>query len=80
MHCKFPYQYGDTITIKEIICSFLNAEGGILFIGIKKEKNGKRIVEGSEYTESEKENILRTFRQIAQTIEPDIITHKMYGV
>lgn len=33
-----------TVEIKRIICSFLNSEGGILYIGIQKRENGKRYV------------------------------------
>lgn len=58
----------------------MNTDGGILYIGIEKDKTGKRSVVGGQYSESKKELVLKTFRQIAQTIEPDIITHKMYNV
>ena len=43
-------------------------------------ENGRKVVEGNEYSESDKENILRNFRQFSQAIEPDIITQKMYRV
>jgi predicted HTH transcriptional regulator len=40
------------MALKEIICSFLNAEGGMIFIGLKKEKNKQKTVEGFIYSEA----------------------------
>lgn len=39
-----PFSNARTVEIKKIICSFLNSEGGILYIGIQKRENGKRYV------------------------------------
>jgi predicted HTH transcriptional regulator len=62
------------------MCSFLNAEGGTLFIGIKKTEDKRKVVEGAYYCESSKEELLINFRRLAQDIEPDIITDKRYVV
>ena len=76
---RYPYNTRDTTKLKEIICSFLNCEGGVLFIGIFKDE-GKRYVVGNHYSEPQKEDVLKSFRRVAQIIEPDIVTNKMYMV
>ena len=42
----------ELMSIKEVICAFLNSDGGTLFIGVSKEENGRKVVEGAEYNES----------------------------
>jgi predicted HTH transcriptional regulator len=46
MNAPFPFRSNKIYDIRKTICSFLNHEGGILFIGIVKEEN-KYIVTGS---------------------------------
>ena len=79
LQLRFPYNSRDLIQIKEVICSLLNCEGGFLFIGILKD-GGSKFVVGNYYSESQKEDVLKSFRRAAQVVEPDILTNKMYLV
>ena len=46
LNCNFPFKNLDMVRIKEIMCSFLNSDGGNIFIGVNKSENGQKIVEG----------------------------------
>lgn len=65
--------------IKSIICSFLNHEGGILYIGFVYE-NHQWVVLGTELTENQKSSVMKTFRQLCERIEPSILSHSVYTV
>lgn len=65
--------------IKKVICSFLNCEGGNLYIGIVLENN-RWLVAGQELTEVDKEQVLVSFRQMCGSIEPNIQTNKVYHI
>jgi hypothetical protein len=49
----FPFQRDFVLNIKETICSMINLNGGHIYIGIAL-INGKNIVIGDKYCESEK--------------------------
>lgn len=42
----YPYKISETIELKKIFCSFLNCEGGILYIGVTKDAAGRRRITG----------------------------------
>ena len=54
----------------------LNTEGGFIFIGIKETQERKRIVTPLIYNEDLKENILKYFRLLAQSIKPNHVVIK----
>lgn len=47
---NYPFKNQEILSIKKTICSFLNTEGGILYVGIEKSPNGKRTAIGAAYS------------------------------
>lgn len=80
MFFRHPFNQQEMKVIKETMCSFLNSEGGTIYVGVKKNEKNAKIVFGHYFSESQREEVLKSFRKIAQTIEPDILTNKMYMV
>lgn len=61
------------------ICGFLNGNGGVIYIGIQEAKETlKRVIIGSFYSESLKEDVLKYFRVICQRISPEIVDNQLY--
>ena len=58
---------------------FLNACGGIIYIGIRENnETKKRVISGETYNESVKEDVLKHFRYLCQRISPDIVNNQLY--
>jgi predicted HTH transcriptional regulator len=79
LYAPYPFKKEKESHIRRIICSFLNANGGILFVGFAKE-NEKWFAVGSASLKYDMAAIKKSFRQICEAIEPDILTHKMYEI
>lgn len=47
---KYPYSESNILELKKTMCSFLNCEGGKIYIGIEKSKGGKNKVLTEIYT------------------------------
>ena len=67
--------------LKKAVVGFLNAMGGIIYLGIKEEENRKRSVVSIFLNEAKKEDFLFSFRrEVAENIEPEIIANKLYSI
>lgn len=67
----YPYDVHCGEILTRTICGFLNAKGGIIYIGIKEDPaTKKRTIYGEKYSESVKEKLLTYFRIRCQKISP----------
>ena len=69
-----PFNRIKNETLRKTICGFLNCKGGIIFIGIEENLTTKKHkVVGEIYTESMKEEFLKSMRFNVKWIEPEIL-------
>lgn len=68
----YPFITSNVDIILKTVVSFLNTEGGYIFIGIKETSKKKRIVTGLVLCEAEKEQIYKDIRQLSNSIKPNV--------
>lgn len=76
MFC-YPFNSEQNETIQRTMVSFLNSDGGYIFIGIKETEDKKRLVVGMNLCEAEKEQIYKDIRHLAQSIQPGVTRSRM---
>lgn len=52
LQIKYPFSSDNKIEIQRAICSFLNCEGGKIYLGVEKNEKGRRIVMPHIYSEN----------------------------
>lgn len=78
---SFPFDETRINILKKTFCGFLNTEGGTIYLGVHENiDTKKRKVLGMQLNESEKEDLLKSIRRIAESLSPDILTNKFYNV
>lgn len=73
---SYPFDSKQDETLQRTMVSFLNSDGGYIFIGIKECPDKKRFVAGLNLCEGEKEKIYKDVRRLASEIQPNIVSSR----